>query len=1129
MPICVLSPRAETVNPTSSSDEIRGLFLSPRGNFAASVSDSILTVFDLKSPAMAIVGCLDVSEIVDAGGARFKETEGTFSHVCWDPEEKHIYASTRDSLLGVIKLEHHLARASSRAEIPIDDPSSLDKAMVETEKSNFSMKLDTVLLVPVPETVLVGAQDCLVVAACNKRALFLIDWNNYQSRARRFVYPSALASCEEPGSPCVNSVLPSLVEAEVSDLPLESDRVITAALSGSNQTTLLLGYESGIVRSFAFSTPSDPMCGLLPAEQVVVFSVENELVAFVSKKDLSRVIIYRIANPVTFTFMREFTVPFKITSLAWSQEFLSVGHESGILIYNRHQSSFVLTVSLDSCMSLVFSLSTRLIISMRHRSPFIDITRLGVSADAISRCNSSQSSMLMLGRDCLRLLTPPSRQWRFIPCPHVYMQENGIVVQGAVQQNHSSRFVIISGKKGFALWSSYSSTSAAKREGRWEVVPDKSQEARIGQIEIFGFLSETVFFTKSVESNEVVLWSVLKRLDLSFALLSIKLHQGNVDHAAVDSTKGILALVFLKLQRIDIYRLRTDSANDNYSLELFTTLPCDFPLPLRALILIPSGARTCSVLGLSKSNEVFLRTGERICGNVDSVHACRRFGVERELRRIKLTTPLVDTTAPSTPSITGIQTPATESAETSEIETDYETDQCVPADQNGAETFFIGDSSCKFCDRLKRVPKVKNRIVSLIHKESEIVFFVDSLGSVSVWLVGAGRDYAARLEYATRFSSELNFTEGVQILNVCEEWGVMSTVNGTDMRISHTSCVHPLLAIASPGDAHAICNRLHFSPFFSSIIEMWLHQELNNALPILAGVKTPLSVSCLTAENPDLCGHALSRSVLNRLLHAMYVSSHFSDVFPSVFAAAVRKSEPHITFPLTTVGAFTGVPASELFRSSVHKGRLREAALLLVVIQEESGPVTVREQFAIPLFREALIVQEYGLAREIAHFHFSFSKKRTISWSPLSGASIDDLSEEILLMTIDTVVISHFNYLVNESLDWFRLVRFSERLRLVIGDWLSVVPKQEYLDISQLVGSFRSMLDTLQMFGGKTEVLDVLVQGFKKAKWMTHWKAIVVAAESLEGLRGWFSIMPPDASMDPADDTQLQKYMAQYI
>lgn len=1121
MTICVFSSRSESLNPTNSSDEVKGVFLSASGNFAAALTESVLTLFDLKSPEIPVVGALDVNDILEAGGSRFRETEGTLVQVCWDPQDRFMYASTKDSLIGVIRLvESSALEAHYSLE---DDPIAIDTALVLMGKSRYTMKLETVLLLPVAETVLVEGRDCLIVAASRKRALFLLDWNNFQTRARRFVYP-ALASEEEPGSPCVNSVLPSFVESEVTELPDETDKVLVGALSGGSDQTLFLGYESGIVRSFAFSKPSEPMCGILPSQQVLCFSVENDLIGLVQKSDPCKVLIYRIESPVLFTLMREFSAHSSVTRLAWSHECLAVGQESGLVIYNRHQSSYLFQAPVDSCVSFVFSVPSRLLISLRKHSSVIDITKLGVSADASSRCHSSESSLLINGRDALRLLSPPGRQWRYIACPPVYMQDNGMVVQAAVQQNQSSKFIIISGMKGFALWSSYSSTSALKREGRWEVLPDKSQEERIGQIDIFGFLSETVFFSKSIDSSEAILWSVLKRLDISFALSSMKLHEKVVDRSAVNSQRGILALLFSRLQRIDIYQLRTDIVKESYSLELVSSVPADFPLPLRSLVLVPNG-RACSVVGLSYSNEIFLRTGERVCGNIDSMHACEGFGVDREVKKSSFNLPPSVESGVSTPSITGIHTPQrseVESSESSEAETDSE--DMSPSE--ATETFFIGETSCRFCDRLKRVPKTKKRICNLINRERPFLFLIDSTGGVSVWILSDGREYAARIEFATRFSSELSLADGVQVVSVCKDWGIMSTVNGTDLRIAHISCVHPILAIASPADAYRLCSRLNFSPFFTSIIEMWLHQELTTALPILSALKGPFDSLSLTQQNPDLCNHPLTRTVLTRLLHAMFVSSHFPNVFPSVFAAAVRKSEPHITFPLATAGAFTGSEASELFNYSVRQGRLREAALLLVVIQEKAGPVAVRESFAIPIFREALIVQEYALAREIAHFHFSFSKKRTLAWSPCSGTSIDDLSDEILLMTIDTVVVSHFNYLVNESLDWFRLVRFVERLRLVLGDWLLVVPRHEYLDVAQLVQSFRVALETVQMVDAKSDILDVLLQGFRKAKWMAHWKSLLIAADSVEGLREWFSESSEEC---PAEDSEIRKLIAQYI
>jgi len=158
--------------------------------------------------------------------------------------------------------------------------------------------------------------------------------------------------------------------------------------------------------------------------------------------------------------------------------------------------------------------------------------------------------------------------------------------------------------------------------------------------------------------------------------------------------------------------------------------------------------------------------------------------------------------------------------------------------------------------------------------------------------------------------------------------------------------------------------------------------------------------------------------------------------------------------------------------------------------------VIVRERFAIPLFREALIVQDYNLAGDIAGFHFSLSSKPRQQWKP-SPLDTPDVSfaEMSLRADIDTVVISHLNHLINESMNWASLIRFAAFLRLDLGDWLLAVDRHEYLDMDQLVISFRALAGTLP--GNHEEVMNLLVDGFRKADWSNHWRAAVIGFDEI--------------------------------
>jgi hypothetical protein len=139
----------------------------------------------------------------------------------------------------------------------------------------------------------------------------------------------------------------------------------------------------------------------------------------------------------------------------------------------------------------------------------------------------------------------------------------------------------------------------------------------------------------------------------------------------------------------------------------------------------------------------------------------------------------------------------------------------------------------------------------------------------------------------------------------------------------------------------------------------------------------------------------------------------------------------------------------------------------------------------------------------------------------------DDVTEELLRTAIETVVIAHLNQLINESMDWLRLIKFVESLRLVFGEWLPAVPRQEYLDLSQLVLSFRLMLGVCppQDWASLTAPL---VEGFRRAKWVAHWKAIAIAADSTVHLRACLEQTKEDNS-SVVTDMDVQSLIDKYI
>jgi hypothetical protein len=1063
----------------------------------ACLTDSQVTVFSLAQGGFSVVGSVHVNDIVDSAGAKFASIEGTLVEAVFSPKEDLLFLSTLDSLVGVVKIEQVVP-----PEEPEEEAGQSSMASRPYGEQLFSMRLVSVLLFPVPRVVLfAAAPECLYVVGKDKRALFVIDWGNYQARATRFVIPSFLDS-GDPGSPCINSVLPQNVDIDFNFLEVENIHV-SQALVVPDSDALVLLYDNGTVRSLARSRPSDKMCVFIPTPSAHILVAEKNKLAIASG---NMVHVYQLEDHQTHSLLFQQTMQSRVTCMSWSEGFLVIGGSEGFSLLNRQGTGILIFHPSDSPYKhLVLSLPMRVIASVKHNSSEVGITNLNVSSDLFSKSFSASQGQLLLGRDSLQLYTFPQQQWKFIAAPASYIQDNGILRSACVQINPSSKFVLAVAERGFALWSSTSSAFASmqKREGKWELLADKSQEEKLGEIDHFGFLSETVFFTHSTGGKELILWSVLKRVDLDYSLSVTKLTSGAVKLSACDSARGLLVLTYEREARMDVFHLKGDSKNATYSLELISKLPTDFPENIGKLQIV--GNHT--VLGISDSDEVFLRTGERVCGNADRMFIVNSLGLDvLRHRTMGSQSTTIMTTAVPTDDVSSVEavTPPRLTTPTIATPAESETGEEIFSDLDDREPdivpseatfgpaaspamYFIGETECRFCASAQRIPKVKRKIFELIQKGNPLIYMQDVRGNIAVWVVVSSGRFAGGLEYVIRFDEP--FATGSQLLAVSGEWGVMASVNPGG-HIALSSAVHPLLSILPTDDCHKLCVRLEPSPFFIAILEMYLHTTLSSALGILGRIHPDaINVDCLKESSEATCQHPLVRNVLDRLLQSFNVCCHFPSVFGSVFAAAVRKSEPHITFPLASCGAFTNKPAEQLFKEIMELRRLREAALLLVILQEKSGPVVVREQFGIPLFREALLEQQYVLADEIAHFHFSYAPGgRTLFWAPHDDSS-RDVIDTSLRTEIDVVVISHLNFLVNESMDLLRVVRCSQTLKLVLGEWLKRLPRNEYSDLTQLVSAFRvCWLEEV--------VINLLVEAFRRAGWVSHWRALAVASES---------------------------------
>jgi hypothetical protein len=1058
-----LLPR-KIITPSADSDAIVNVFLSPSGRFAAAMTESTLSVISFRNLEPIVLESIDVSDILANAGAEFEIIEGTLSEAVWSPDESIVFVSTIEGIVEGIRV--------------VTTPLSSDEYIV-----NYQLVLDTVLVLPVKEFVLAPSKKSLIIVSKETRILYLIDWKNYKTRAQRCLLPS-LNDSTSPQSPCIQSVLP--LEVDETKLKPEPFRVVSACVSDDADTLLVL-YENGMIRSFALSTApihGDAMInGTVPSVPGNSMRILGNKLAISSCSDLY---VYDVHSPQQFSQMIQIACPGTIESFAWSSNgFLFITHSEGLSVHDG-QSTFILHHETRGLKQIQLSISHKMILLTRRDSPYIEMIPLAVSSSLLTKCSSLNQSLLFISRDAIRIGLVPYRQLRYVPLPFTFTQENGPIKDGYLQVNQTSRFVLILGSaKGFALWSNYSSSMAsqAKQEGKWELLASRIQEE---EVDFGGFLSETVFFTRS---NKIIkLWSVLKRIDPNYILSTHELPHEDVEFASADPDQGVLAIVYGKSKRMDILKLVSDKQASSYKLQLVASLPSEFPSDLKQFIVVSSPRPEIStVLGLTHGGNVLTRTGERVAGNISSMFWSVDFGYDEETGDF---VPPKPAPAAEELDLSGGDEDSVNSDDSGTADDTMFTDR-IESEDVSPKMFFIGDNkTCAECHNIQTRRFSRKKIVKLIQKKNPVLWMISN-STMSLWVMNGNRPYCGRPEFVARHDS----SGSPSVVSVSSKYGVLASLSDISSGLCYQSAMNVLLMNSGcPIDSFFIFSRLKNSPFFSNISEVWLHCILEKCLPVLSKLEAPFDL--VSVEAQILCNHAPVRQVIEQLLGCVWVIEHFPSVSTSCFAAAIRKTEPQITFPIATSGSLNGRLCEDMFRESVGRGKLQDAGLLLVIIQERIGPVLVREHYAIPLFRESLLVQDYTLARDISGFYFSYSKHiRESLWTPASvpDQSSDQYLELSLRINMDTIVLTHLNHLVNESMNWVNLIRFSESLQLNLGDWLSVVPRHEYLDFEQLVSGFKIMINDEVCYS-------VLAKAFKKAQWLTHLRAIAIASDYRQDL-----------------------------
>jgi hypothetical protein len=1019
---------------------------------------------------------MDVSLIVDSAGEKFSQTEGTIRDIVFSPDENAIFVGTEDTLVGVLIIRPNENYDNLVSDIYDEDTG--DMAILNTGISPYLIELETVLILPLKEFFLVPSRDSLMVVSRNTRLLLLVDWSSYAQRARRFILPDI--GDEENGghSSPINSVLPTGAESGELFLTEETICVTDAAVSDLGDS-LILTYDNGVTRLFTITGTNSPMSTILACPAVHAIATCGDLVAIVNNTNRA-IYCYSISKGTCYKL--EWLVTLKsvetITSISWCLvgRFLIVSHYAGItvidkmglVLFSHATNGIVMTACISSACKLIGLVSSTF-------SHIVEFLPVGISGGYFSKCQDDYHSQILVSRDSMKLFTFPSRQWISIPAPTNPDGTPQNVSACAVQLNASSIYVLakpLMEDGGFSLWSAYTSSMASvqKRLGRWEYMDEGRSE-----VEFFGFISESVFVSKFFHSNDLLLWSVYKRLDPRFIVGKYQLPTTTDILTATTKSTGYLLLMYRG--RIDVFRLVV--ASGTYSLNLVSKhILQDIPQTSSCMRIhyVTGLNETINTILCQSGSGLYTTDGKRIAENVSKIFAAWCVGRAKDRT---ITQASVD-------------------------DNDSDDEEVL----SSASDYSIDDEECHVCEKLSVTcaAQISPTTTGAVHRGNPLVWIIDTRGGISMWIIDD--DFSSnRITCIGRFSDEFSASYGQSILGVSGKFGVLSVVQNEAMRVSFVSAIHPLLQVCSPEDSWEILQTIE-QIFLAMIVEVWLHSAITNALPIIATgpPSNPPSSSLY------VCDHTLSRTIVNQLLDAVWISSHFQSVFPTAFASSVRKTEPHIMFPIVMAKNLLSVRTVEDVFSECMHSRLREAALLLLILQDKYGPIDLREKFVLPLFKESLESQNYSLSIELQNFyHSGVRQEADHEIQPSSPPSGD---------AIEKIVTGHINHLVRIG-DWIRLIRFAQICRLdlgerfgtireVVGSDRPVTPDQQLEESGNITDptililgkQFKSILIGDDLLNGV--VFDYLFPAFTSGGWKLHAKAIAIAFgkwDALEDLR----------------------------
>lgn len=280
-------------------------------------------------------------------------------------------------------------------------------------------------------------------------------------------------------------------------------------------------------------------------------------------------------------------------------------------------------------------------------------------------------------------------------------------------------------------------------------------------------------------------------------------------------------------------------------------------------------------------------------------------------------------------------------------------------------------SKCPFCrdvcmvDRSTASYDTDTEAVSSLSSVLDAAqIWIEDQAGLSLWINGSF--------FATRVPIE---SPSAAVLSVCPGQASFRVVlPKQSWRLVTAPLYHTLLyrLCSAPGTrllraAYCLSSMVYSAKEFRVVFELLLHEAIDACVPIF------VRMDKLGVDNLSVVKHHPAVAMrLRTLTNVLDLVGHFGPSAVGYLVAALRKTEPHVSFRhvlgLMDEGGSAKV-APDLFNSGLKEGRLYQAAALLLLVQYSAGPDTARRDYALPLLKAALDSGDKALAEQCVRFY----------------------------------------------------------------------------------------------------------------------------------------------------------------